>query len=54
MNQDNKILKLHDKNDVVRFEFNNFEYVILFASGKTFWNATGNSAMFMRSTTGCQ
>jgi hypothetical protein len=45
---EDRIKNLTDKNDVVRFEFDNKQYIVLFAAGKDFWNATMNSAMLMK------
>lgn len=43
-----KVQQLKDKNSVVRFEFDNRSHIILFRSGREFWNATMNSALFMK------
>jgi hypothetical protein len=45
---DDKIQKLTDQKSVVKFEFNNFSHIILYKSGKDFWNATMHSALFLK------
>lgn len=45
---DKQIEGLDDQKSVVKFEFANNEYIVLYKSGADFWNATMRSALFLK------
>ena len=43
-----QIKELSDQKSIVKFEFANDTYIILFKSGNDFWNVTMHSALFLK------